>query len=341
MITRQDKLEEITESLQERHGDNIIKAFGTGSFFYKDMHHEYQEGKERVADIHLVVQDTEQFYENHELSEYELHNMEGSIDSKLWHYMLVNELIPLYHENIPKGYRLTVIPVEKLEDWTSFPNQSIGYFLVGRWQKPMEELITTETEEDSFVDERLKITRYIGVQMGLATCQGSITLDDFIKHIYWLSYLPENVRKKEAKIKPEQVFNAMKKESHEIYDNILLHFAKQEHLMIDKDDIQLLNILTPWHIIIYNLDVLRKTRPLYSGYFLPLIDSVFPGSSRYAARKKLRNTRYKDSKLLEEMLTALVSVVKKGYFAVNHVKLPKEHREDKKLFFKELRRTRE
>jgi hypothetical protein len=341
MVTRKDKIDQVVETLDKRHNGNLIRIFGTGSYFHKDLDTEYQEG-ERPIDLHLVVRDLDDFYLNHIITEKELEEFGISkydlygIEETLAKFRDTNELVPLYHLNKEDGYRITVVPFDKLGEWIS-KDSPIGNFLTGRWQKPLAKLYDESDPVEELALDRghFPVAYDTGVRLAFETLGGEQTFDEIIQHIYGLSYASEGIRGLEGILrqKHKKIFEEMKAESREIYDDLIRDEIWRHSYEVFEDgegksrityigdlpeDVEKMaakeriNDFKEWSV------------PRYCRVLWYLQDS-FPNTDDYAKRKMLRGLGFKNDKSkVGQAIVGLALKPLKNYMYKNIAKLPEE-----------------
>lgn len=319
MYTKEDKAKDSLGKIVSQYDDNLINVFGTGSFFYQDLSQGYDPQKDRTIDFHLVVKDVEQFYQNHIITQKELDSFGirsddvESIDSLLQTFKQKNELIPLYHLNEEEGYRITVMPYHKIDEWTS-NDSPIGYFLTGRWQKPMREFLTSQDPRFLLGDKFQKIYEK-GVELAINTSYGEYSTEDLVKEIYTLSYIAEG-RGIGSKEKAEKIFESCRDESLNIYRPLIdKHF---------NTNLNTFTIPTSKRQAKQNKREFKKWGSPRAARVRHNLNEAFPNGDDFAARKIARFLKLNDENSLSRSLGLALLQPLKLYQSYQLTKLSEE-----------------
>jgi hypothetical protein len=328
MYTRQDKLDDVTQTLLTRYGSNIIRIRGIGSFFDNDINQEYNPQKDRTIDLHVVINDIDAFYKNHiisttELNEYGIQEYDKmAVRKVLDSFISANAIVPLYHLNKDEGYRITVIPYDKLKEWLSL-DSPIGYFLVGRWQKPMHELMLSDTEKNNGVEEHINHCADIGVQIAFSTLSGRKTVYEIIRHIYYLSYHAEGVRGLDGLLlkKPSKMLQRKKQESYKMYKNKIKDYARELGYLDSEGFISIPRSYSEAQFELKDFKKWSVPRFLRTLYYL---EQVFPNPKEFAQKKILRTIKLDDSKEFNKAIANLFLAPLRKYQYHQMLKLPRK-----------------
>lgn len=327
MYTRQDKLDDVTQTLLTRYGSNIIRIRGIGSFFENDINREYNSQKDRTIDLHVVINDIDAFYKNHIISTTELNEFgiqehdKRAIRRVLDSFINVNAIVPLYHLNKEEGYRITVIPYDKLKEWLSL-DSPIGYFLIGRWQKPMQELVLSNTEKNNGVEEHISRCADIGVQIAFSTLSGRKSIYETIKHIYYLSYHSDGIRGLDGILlkKPSKLLKRKKLESYKMYEYKIMKYAQDTGCLDSNGIIHMHCSIIEAQKSLEDFKRWSVPRFLRTLYYL---EQVFPNPKEFAQKKILRTIKLDDSKEFNKAIANLLLVPLRKYQYHHMLKLPK------------------
>lgn len=318
MTTREDKVKKEVEQIYSQHGDNLANIFGTGSFFYQDLSQEYGSQTDRTIDFHLVVNDLKTFYNNHEITAEELDNFgiqsddKNSIDKLIKNFVQANKLVPLYHMNQNENYRITVVPYHKIDEWTS-DDSPIGYFLTGRWQKPMKQYLTSENPHE--LDEKFRRIYEKGVELTMNTSYGEYSIEDFIERIYALSYMSEG-RGIGSKKKSRKIFEACKDESLDIYEPLISRSFNTETGSF--------TIQNSRRKAKQNEREFKKWAAPRACWVRHNLNETFPNGDDFAARKIARSIKLDDNNPFSRTLGLLLLQPLKLYQSYQLSKLPNE-----------------
>ncbi|MCB9358867.1 hypothetical protein H6503_02965 [Candidatus Woesearchaeota archaeon] len=219
MPTRNDLLQRSLEDITKMHAGNISALWGIGSFFSRPLE-ETAGDKVRTIDIIALIDDLDIFYDTHKF--------EGKfsvLSRRRGELAELNHRSPLYiHKD---NYRMTIIPFDLFNSWTS-KGSPVGYFVRGRMQKPLKELMISEEKKDD-LDYQFANIRREAIEHTFRTIYKPITLNKFYERLCMLSYLTEGMRGWEAIIfgKHKKIFDAHNDEIHSIYAHHLLEYARE------------------------------------------------------------------------------------------------------------------
>ncbi len=228
MPTKHDRLNDVVNELLSMHSNNLDAIFGIGSYFHEGLEQELT-GKERTIDLILIVNDLDSFYNNHQFEIPEYSKQESRDNFKG-----INEQSVVYLHQLKSNYRITVIPADKFKEWTS-SKSPIGYFLRGRLQKPLEEiLIRSEAKEQ--ISEQLKTIRKEAVDHAFKSTYEPVTIGTLLRNLVKLSYLSEGLRgfwEADINKKHMTILSSQFKKLKEIYVPLIEEYIKLKDIKFD------------------------------------------------------------------------------------------------------------
>jgi len=311
LITKETFTNGLTEKILIRYGNSVSRVGGTGSFFYEDMSRNYSLKGDRTVDIHLIINNPDKFYSNFDPTEFSL-DRRINVEKLL----VINKHIPSYFLSSDESYRITVTPLDKFEEWTS-NDSKIGYFLSGRYQKPMTVLFQNSSDKNQ-IDNQLQNIYDLGVNLTLEnfSVDKDTNMEDLIANLYLLSYISEGPRSAEAKKKNKHygILKALESESYEIYEK---RFVKSlERRVLDEN----MNIEQ-------NMKDFKNWAFPRFAFMVSLLSQTNSNPEEFAKKKIIRTWGYNENdKILQAAMTPVVfGLIKYKEFMMRN--LPREQKE--------------